>query len=126
MDLRHPMAAVDEVRRCVEELGFKAQYLPRVLEMGYATYPVPMREESFGRPQPEYLILTSYNYEDFDGGQGACMRRLIRGDFGYKMVATFTGRHLGTGSSWLSLAGWAAPTPGKINPTIVILKRAER
>ena len=48
--------------RTHERYPLKPQYLPRVHELGYATYPVDMRPESFDRPQPEYLILTSYNY----------------------------------------------------------------
>lgn len=101
----------------------KPQYLPRVHELGYATYPVDMDLESFDRPQPDYLILTSYNYEDFDHTQSRCMRALIKGRLGYMPVATFAGRYLGTGACWLSLTGWGAPTPGKISPTIIILKR---
>jgi hypothetical protein len=104
----------------------KPQYLPRLNESGYATYGVVMARESFERPQPEYLILTSYNYEDFDADQTACMKDLLAGRLAYEPVVSFTGRHLGSGSSWLSLAGWGAPTPGKISPKLTILRRSAR
>jgi hypothetical protein len=82
-----------------------------------------MARESFDQPQPEYLILTSYNYEDFDDEQKACVRDLLAGRLGFHAVQNFRGRYLDTGSSWLSLAGWGAPTPGKISPTVTILRR---
>jgi len=102
----------------------KPQYLPRLGDLGCPTYSVAMTREAFERPQPDYLILTSYNYDDFNGQQRACMKDLLAGRFGYQPVATFKGQYLGTGSSWLSLAGWGAPVPGKISPTITILRRA--
>ncbi|MHC4698158.1 MAG: ArnT family glycosyltransferase [Planctomycetota bacterium] len=100
-----------------------AQYLPRVNGLGYATYSIEMDREAFTKPQPEYLILTSYNYEDFDVEQQACLRDLLAGRLGYRLMADFRGRFLGTGSSWLSLAGWGAPVPGKISPTVSVLRR---
>ncbi|MCH8967316.1 MAG: glycosyltransferase family 39 protein, partial [Planctomycetes bacterium] len=45
-----------------DEMPLRPQYLPRVREMGYATYPVAMRRDSFEQPQPEYLMLSSFNY----------------------------------------------------------------
>lgn len=84
-----------------------------------------MARESFEQPQPEYLVLTNYNYEDFDTAAQACMRDLLAGRLGYRPIAAFHGRFLGTGSSWLSLAGWGAPVPGKISPTVTVLRRAE-
>lgn len=75
VDLRHPMAAVDEVRRCVEELGFKAiRLLPWLWELApdhRRYYPIyaacvnhgvpfctqvghtgPLRGSEYGRPIP--------------------------------------------------------------------------
>ncbi|MGB2985920.1 MAG: glycosyltransferase family 39 protein [Phycisphaerae bacterium] len=101
----------------------KPQYLPRLSNLGYDTRGAVMAHESFDQSQPEYLILTSYNYVDFDADQRACMKDLLAGRLGYSPVVTFKGRYLSTGSSWLSLAGWGAPTPGKISPTITILRR---
>lgn len=101
------------------------QYLPRVHEMGYATFVVSMERASFERPQPQYLILSSYNYEDFENGKRACLQDLLGGRLGYRPVITFRGRLLGAGSSWLSLAGWGAPVPGKISPTVTILQRVD-
>ena len=101
----------------------RPQYLPRLNELGYLTFAVTMTRESFDGPQPEYLVLTSYNYEDFDADQKVCMKDLLAGRLGYEVVVTFSGRYLGTGSCWLSLAGWGAPVPGKISPTITILRR---
>jgi len=101
-----------------------AQYLPRFSDLGYATFHVAMERSSFDQPQPEYLVLTSYNYEDFDEAQRACLRSLLRGELGYKPVIALDGRYLGTGSCWLSIAGWGAPTPGKISPSITILRRS--
>jgi len=101
----------------------KPQYLPRLAERGYTTYSVEMSREAFARPQPDYLVLSSYNYEDFNDDRRACLHALLDGTLGYDMLVTFRGHYLGTGSSWLSLAGWAAPTPGKISPAITVLKR---
>lgn len=101
------------------------QYLPRLTESGYDTYAVKMARESFDRPQPEYLVLTSYNYEDFDKTQDACRRDLEREKLGYDSVAVFRHRFLGTGSSWVSLAGWGTERVGKISPTLVILRRTD-
>lgn len=97
------------------------QYLPRLHDMGYATYPVEMRRASFDRPQPDYLLLTNYNYEDFDEPQHACLRELLDGMLGYERAADFEGRFLG---SWLGLAGRGAPKPGKISPTLIVLRRS--
>ena len=99
------------------------QYLPRLTELGYPTYRVSMARVSFDQPQPEYLVLSSYNYTDFDAREHDCRRALVAGELGYSPVVTFRGRFLGTGSSWLSLAGWGAPIPGKISPTTIILRR---
>ena len=101
----------------------KPQYLPRLHELGYATYQVDMSRESFDQPQPDYLVLSSYNYEDFDQTQKVCMGELLAGHLGYTPVVTFGSRYLGTGSCWLSIAGWGTPPPGKISPTITVLQR---
>jgi len=101
----------------------KPQYLPRLSSMGYDTYKVEMKREAFDQPQPDYLILSSYHYEDFDEEQADCMKLLLTGQLGYHPVKTFRGSYLGTNSSWLSLAGWYSPVPGKISPTITVLRR---
>jgi len=101
----------------------KPQYLPRLPEMGYQTYGVEMTRAAFNRPQPDYLVVTSYHYEDYDEPARSCLHALLREELGYELVATFRGRYLGTGSSWLSLAAWAAPEVGKISPTVTVLKR---
>ncbi len=114
----------------------KEQYLPRLPELGYQTGPGVMARETFdsrhpplaaqgmGHPLPEYLVLTSYSFEDFDDRQQACMADLVAGKLGYKVVVEFGGwRYLGAGSSWLSLAGWGTLPPGKISPRIIILRR---
>ena len=82
-----------------------------------------MTRAAFDQPQPEYLILTSYNYEDFDQARRACLDDLLHGRLGYEPVAFFQGRYLGAGSSWLSLAGWYTPNLGKISPKISVLQR---
>ncbi len=105
------------------EPRLRPQYLPRLHELGYATYPVVMVRDWFDRPQPEYLVLTSYNFEDFDDSQRSCMADLLAGRLGYEVVAMFKGRYLGTGSSWLSIAGWGAPIPGKISPRLIVMKK---
>ncbi len=106
-----------------EEPTLRPQYLPRVNELGYATYPVVMARDWFDRPQPEQLILSSFNYEDFDDDQRACMNELVAGKLGYEPIAEFRGEYLGARASWLSLAGWGTPTPGKISPELAILQR---
>ncbi len=105
-----------------EKTPLKPQYLPRVHEMGYATYPVAMSRESFQRPQPEYLLLTSYNYEDFDAEQRNVMALLRSGELGYQTVAEFRGQYLPGRRSLLALAGWGSPIPGKISPTILVMR----
>lgn len=101
------------------------QYLPRFQDMGYATFHVTMTRESFDRPQPDYLILTSYNYEDFDDDERSVMRDLTGETLGYTRVTEFDGRFLGTARSLIGIAGWGAPVPGKISPTLVVLRRGE-
>ena len=64
-----------------------------------------------------------YNYEDFNEQQKACLSDLLAGRLGYRPIVALQGRHLGTGSSWISMAGWGAPPPGKISPTLTILRR---
>ena len=102
----------------------RAQYLPRVHEFGYATYPVEMKLESFDQTQPEYLILTSYNYEDFEEPAQACREDLVGERLGYEPIAVFRRRFLGFGGPWLGVAGWGVEQPGKISPTIIILRRS--
>lgn len=101
----------------------KPQYLPRLHELGYATFLVTMKPESFDRPQPEYLVLTSFDYESYDETQRVCMNELLSERLGYREVARFQHRYLGAGSSYLSLAGWFTPSLGKISPTLIILRR---
>jgi len=103
----------------------KAQYLPRLHEMGYTTYPVEMVPTSFDRPQPEFLVLTEYNYEDYEDHRRACMQDLLGDRLGYERVAYFERSILGVGRSWLGLAGWGAPIPGKISPTLIVLQRSD-
>jgi len=102
---------------------FKAQYLPRVHEMGYSTYPVPAAADAMRRPQPDYLILSQYDYEDFDETERKVADQLLAGEFDYVIAARFERTILGTGRSRLGMAGWSAPPPGKISPTITILRR---
>lgn len=101
----------------------KPQYLPRLAEAGYATYGVEMNVAGFDRPQPEFLVLTSFDTEDYDDSQRACAARLLDGTLGYRVVQTFAGRYLGASRSWWSVAGWGAPPPGKISPSLTILQR---
>ena len=101
------------------------QYLPRINDIGLATYRVEMTQAAFERPQPDFLVLSSYNYEDFDNRRRACMRDLLAGRLGYVAVASFKGRYLGSQAHWLSIAGWGAPIPGKISPTITVLRRQD-
>ena len=102
----------------------RPQYLPRLHEMGYATYPVVMAREWFDRPQPEYLVVDSFTSEDFDDNQKACLRELLRGELGYRLIAIFEGHYLPHQRSWLSIAGCGTPVLGKISPRLVILQRA--
>ncbi len=101
----------------------KPQYLPRIAEMGYAGYGVEMTREAFDRPQPDVLVLSSYNYIDFDEEQQAVLSDLLAGKLGYEQVITFEGRYLGTGRHWLGLAGWSTDAIGKISPTLTVLQR---
>ncbi len=105
---------------------FKPQYLPRIHHMGYTTFPIIAQTEVFETPQPELLLLSQYDHEDFDEDQLACVDHLFAGRLGYEVVAQFNAKQLGTGRSWLAVAGWLAPTPGKISPTITIFKRKDR
>ncbi|MBI4716481.1 MAG: glycosyltransferase family 39 protein [Planctomycetes bacterium] len=100
----------------------RPHYLPRLHELGYPTYPVVMAHDWFARQQPEYLVLSSATYEDFDAEQTACMGALLSGALGYTAVADFHGAYL-NGQSWLSIAGLGTPPIGKISPTIIVLRR---
>jgi hypothetical protein len=121
---RNNVPPTEGVGAVAEDLKFfSPQYLPRVHEMGYATYPVVCTPAEFQRPQPEYLMLSSFHHQDFAAEAMSCASELLAGRLGYERVAVFGSRYLGTGSSWLSLAGWGAPVPGKVSPTITILRR---
>jgi len=109
-----------------EEMQLRPQYLPRFHDLGYATYPVSMTFDSFDRAQPDYLVLSSFNYEDFNQEQESCRQSLVRGELGYHVVKSFASRYLDTGKSWLSVAGWGAPIPGKISTTLIVLKRDDK
>ncbi len=109
-----------------DTLKLRSQYLPRLHELGYATYPVVMLPESFVQAQPSYLVLTEYNYEDFEKQQRSCMRSLLLGDFGYDIVEQFERHYLGDRSSWLSLASRGTPLLGKISPTLIVLQHRDR
>jgi hypothetical protein len=109
-----------------ENVGqFSPQYLPRVHEMGYATYPVECSLESFNSPQPDYLILSGFDHQDFNETAMRCAQQLLAGRLGYEPLIVFKSRYLGTGSSWLAFAGWYSPIPGKISPPITIFRRAK-
>lgn len=101
----------------------KPQYLPRLSEAGYATYGVEMDVSSFDRPQPDFLVLTSFDTEDYNETQRACAGRLLDGTLGYRVVQEFRGRYVGEPRSWWSIAGWYAPLPGKISPSLTVLQR---
>jgi Dolichyl-phosphate-mannose-protein mannosyltransferase len=105
---------------------FRPQYLPRLHHMGYSTFPIIARTEVFDTQQPDILLLSQYDYDDFKEDQRACVDHLLAGRLGYEPVIQFKARYLGTGKSWLGVAGWLAPTPGKISPTITIFKRIQR
>jgi len=105
---------------------FKPQYLPRLHEMGYPTFPIVARTETFQTPQPDILVLSQYDLDDFASEQRACVDDLRAGRLGYKLVARFTAQYLGTGRSWSALAGWFTRLPGKISPTISIFERIDR
>lgn len=100
------------------------QYLPRLHDFGYAAYPVIVADGVFDRPQPEYLVLSSFDFEDFESGQRTVVDRLLSGQLGYSVAARFESRFLGTGKSLLGVAGWGAPVTGKISPTIWVLRSA--
>lgn len=99
------------------------QYLPRLHDFGYATYPVIVAEGTFDRPQPEYLVLSSFDLQDFEGDQRRVVEGLLYGELGYSLATRFDSRFLGTGKSILAIAGWGAPVTGKISPTIWIFRR---
>ncbi|MHC5111261.1 MAG: ArnT family glycosyltransferase [Planctomycetota bacterium] len=112
----------------VEDARLKPQYLPRLVEMGYATYPVLMSEASFSKPQPEYLVLSSYDYADYSRQELTAMKKLLSGDFGYEEVAFFTanrGPEL-VADTILQLSRFKDQSlrPGKISPTLHILRRS--
>lgn len=109
-------ALTDDLQR------FSPQYLPRLHEQGFATYPVLCRVEEFDRPQPEFLVLSSFDHQDFGTAGRDCAKELMDGLHGYKPVAVLRPAYLGTARSWLGLAGWMAPAPGKISPQVTIFQ----
>lgn len=103
----------------------RPQYLPRLAERGFATYSLPMTRTAFDQPQPEFILLTSFDYEDYSPEQVACMEELVTGRLGYKLVASFGGRFLPPHRSLMGLAGWGTPALGKVSPTLLIFQRNE-
>lgn len=104
---------------------FSPQYLPRVHEMGFATYPVLALTESFKSPQPQLLMLSGFDRTDFKAENDRCVMSLTATYQAqhYQVIKDFSGRFLGSWSSWLSAAGWYAPPPGKISPKLWIYEK---
>lgn len=105
------------------EPTLRPQYLPRLHEAGYATYPVVMAREWFDRPQPEFLVVDGFTVEDFNMEQRKCLRALLNSELGYRVVALFEGRYIPPYRSWLAIAGWGTPNIGKVSPRLVILQQ---
>jgi hypothetical protein len=103
----------------------KPQYMPRLHDQGYAVYPVEMSDAALRRPQPEYLVLTSQNYEDYRGEEAACLQRLLAGQYGYEPIAKVDGVHVGKLPSMWYLAAYGSPGIGKLSPTVIVLRRAD-
>ncbi|MCC7293982.1 MAG: glycosyltransferase family 39 protein [Phycisphaerales bacterium] len=100
----------------------KPQYLPRLIEMGYDVYSLEMTAESIAAHPCAALVLSSYDFRGYAGANRDTFETLVHGEGGYDVAAQLGGlRYLGTGNSWLSLAGWGAEPPGKISPEIIVL-----
>jgi len=97
------------------------QFLPRLSQMGFATYAIDATREAFSRPQPEFIVVTEYEIEDANADERDFLSDLLVGKMGYGTVAEFKPQYLN--SSWPGLAGWGAPMPGKISPKISVLRR---
>ncbi len=105
----------------------KPQYLPRLLEMGYDVYELEMTPESIAAHPCAALVLSSYDFEGYEGASRDTFETLLRGESGYAVAERLGGlQYLGSGRSWLSLAGWGAEPPGKISPEISILTPSRR
>lgn len=98
------------------------QYLPRMHDFGYSTYPVILAAGVFDHPQPEFLVLSSFDLEDFGAEEKQFAEKLLAGQWRYEVVARFDNQFLGTGQSILGIAGWGAPVTGKISPTVWVMR----
>lgn len=98
------------------------QYLPRFTLGIHRAIPLEMTPETFTRKRPTYLVLSSFNYDDYNDARKECMADLRSGVLGYSPVATFSKQYLPPARSWLAVVGWGTRGAGKASPDIIILK----
>lgn len=101
----------------------KLQYLPRLHEAGYRYAALTMQRETFARPAPPWLVLSSYDYQEYDIEQAAVLDELVQGRMGFEVAAMFSRPAWGDTWSWLAAASLGVERPGKISPTIIVLRR---
>lgn len=101
------------------------QYLPRFSPGGHRAIRLDMSPGAIADERPTHLIVTSFNYDEFDDARRRCMADLLAGGLGYRVVASFDKRYLPPKRHWLSLAAWGTRGAGKMSPDITILRRAD-
>jgi hypothetical protein len=102
----------------------KFQYLPRLPDLGYRIAVLAMTRETFARPAPPYLVLSSYDYHEYDADRAACLDELVDGRLGFEVVAVFSRSRWGDSWSWLAAPAIGVERPGKISPTILVLQQS--
>ncbi len=83
------------------------------------TEQVLLREPSY----PDYLVLSEKHFTNWAVSDPPFRRRLLAGEMGYELVASFENRYLWPRRTLLGLAGWPAPRPELVSPRVLVLKR---
>lgn len=99
------------------------QYLPRFSPDALHAVPLEMSPQTFASPGPAYLLLTSHNYDAFNQNQQQCLTRLLAGQSGFQVIASFSKQYLWPQRRWYALAGWGTRGAGKSSPDITVLRR---
>jgi hypothetical protein len=98
-------------------------YLPRLPRLGYRVEPLSTGEPlgtALGVDVPEFLVISSLDYERLCGRRGAYARELFAGAFGYRAVLDR--------QESVPLAEWLGrpPEAASANPRILVFRRGAR
>lgn len=105
----------------------KPQYLPRLLEMNYDLRDVRMDDAALATTDADWLVVSSFEAYGDDERQAKVQGRLLSGQCGFDVAATFTGRgFLDQSRCVLALPAIGTEPVGKISPRVTVLRRIQQ